>query len=378
MNIERLTLSNYRNYREADVQPCPGLNIIWGRNAAGKTNLLEAVMVASTGRSPRASRDSELVKWNEEGFHVAVTVRRGGSATAVEVGGDISGRKVVRVNGREKRVGDLLANLNTVSFLPDDVLVVKGSPARRRRLVDLLLAQGSPGYHYHLLQYQKVLLQRNALLRDVGGRRAAHDLNSLMEPWDRQLAGAGAFIMQRRAAALATLSAEGAEVYSRMSGGESLRLGYVPSVPLREEDDTAAISARILGCLRESRAEDLRRGATTVGPHRDDISFTVDGADALVFGSQGQQRTIILAVKAAEVRYLQAKNGEAPVLLLDDVFSELDDSRQASVAREMAAGLQCFITCTEMDTVEGMVREASIYRVEAGEVALVDAAQGGA
>lgn len=376
MIIERLTISNFRNYRDADVRPSPDLNVLYGDNAAGKTNMLEAIIVASTGRSPRASRDSEMVRWNEGGFHVRAQVCGNGGSSDLEVGCDISGKKIVRVNGQEKRVGDLLARLNTVSFLPDDILVVKGSPARRRRLLDLTLSQGSQGYHYHLLQYQRILLHRNALLRDLAVRRRTSDVGSLVEPWDRQIAKVGAFIVERRKAALTVLSTAAAAAYSRMSGGELLLVKYAPSIPLDDGDDADAISRRMLGCLEECRGEDIRHGATSVGPHRDDISFQVNGSDARLFGSQGQQRTVILAVKAAEIQFLKSKNGEAPVLLLDDVFSELDDARQASVAREMAAGLQCFITCTEMDRIEDMVDDASLYRVRAGEVAAIDAHQG--
>ncbi|NPV70007.1 MAG: DNA replication/repair protein RecF [Firmicutes bacterium] len=365
MIVQRLAFSNFRNYHLAGIEPSPERNVLWGANAAGKTNALEAIVVLATGRSPRTSRDADLVRWGEQGFHVKAVLARKVGPVTLEVGYDDSAQKVVRINGAPQKTGALLGNLRVVSFFPDDVYVIKGSPALRRRLVDITLSQDNPTYYYRLIQYQKVLLQRNSLLRQWSGRVVPDDL---VEPWDAQLSRIGASIMLRRAAAIAFMGREGSEVYSRISGGERLEVVYSPSVPVSGGEDVGTVSARMLEALRSSRSEDSRRGSTGTGPHRDDILVRVNGSDARLFASQGQQRTAILALKAAEMRLLEERSGESPVLLLDDVFSELDDARQASVVREMTAGVQSFITCTDPGETGGLAGGSAVFKVSDGNI----------
>ncbi|MCR4399131.1 MAG: DNA replication and repair protein RecF [Firmicutes bacterium] len=313
MNIERLSLRDFRNYRAAEVCPGRGLNVLYGGNAEGKTNLLESLIVASSGRSTRAAHDRELIRWGADAYRVYVEVAGHTGAATIEVGADGAGGKVTRINGADKKAADLLALFSVVSFFPDDVYVVKGPPSLRRRMIDLTLSRTSRSYHYRLIEYYRILAQRNSLLRQWTDRRPPE---RLLAPWDEQLARAGAFIVRRRLEALGAMSDEAGRAYSRLSGGEALELRYEPSVGAEAADDEERIGERILAALRGARDEEMRRGVTTVGPHRDDVAFMIGGADARVFGSQGQQRTIVLAVKAAEVQFLESRTGDSPVLIL--------------------------------------------------------------
>lgn len=344
MNITRLKLSNFRNYESESIELSPGLNVITGENAQGKTNLLEAVFFCTFARSHRTASDGRLIRHGAPAFYIGVDLKSGTGTSRIEVKNPSDGPRRLFVNGSQlRRVGDLMGTLNSVMFAPETLNIVKGPPAERRRFIDMALSQLYPAYFFSLQQYNAALKQRNALLKD---RKLSLDMDRLLM-WDVQLAALGADIMERRARFMEGLSGEAARIHSVISGGERLRLEYVPSVKPDPDAEQA-----IRGALKAGACEDARRGFTGIGPHRDDIAVIVDETDARCFGSQGQQRTAALSMKLSEIAVALSARGEPPVLLLDDVFSELDSGRRRALL-DAAEGCQCLLTCTSLEGLEG-------------------------
>ncbi|MCL2672153.1 MAG: DNA replication/repair protein RecF [Clostridiales bacterium] len=357
MRVAALQLYNFRNYEKLAFRPGEGLHILSGRNAAGKTNILEALFLCALGRSHRTAHDAELIRagQNEGSAIVSVQARSGTRRVACAL--YTRERKRFSVNGKPlTRTGELMGNLNAVLFSPEDLNLIKGGPGERRRFLDMELSQTRPAYYYALQQYRYVLAQRNALLKESGAAVAQ------MEAWEEKLAKLGAILTAQRAELCTELAAEAAKTHAMLSGGEALRIAYQPNLPLLAE---AEMEARMLRQLANCRERDALRGATSAGPHRDDFVLEIDGRDARIYGSQGQQRSAALALRLALIPIVEQRCGEKPVLLLDDVLSELDAGRQSALL-SAAQGCQTFLTCTEVPDWGGM--QAALYRVADGMI----------
>ncbi len=361
MHITRLELKQFRNYEEAELRPCEGVTVLYGNNAQGKTALLEAVVLSCTGRSHRTARDRELIRWGQEAGRVFVQAEKRDGSHEVEMLLSNTRRKMVKVNGSQlQRTGELMGHINGVLFAPEDLRMVKDGPAERRRFIDMELSQIKPSYYYALQHYAHALMQRNKLLRDIALNPSLRDL---LEDWDAQLARYGAAIMTRRAAFVEQISQSAHENHQELSGGlEDLQARYMPGVDIQgEAPDQALFKA-----LRAAREIDIRRGTTTVGPHRDDLMLTISGMDVRVYGSQGQQRTTALSLKLAELDIMRREIGEWPVLMLDDVMSELDPQRRRQLLRRLE-GIQTIVTCTDMsDLAEAEIGAA--WRIQNGRI----------
>lgn len=353
--VERLSLRCFRNYRSESVLPGSGFNIVSGANAQGKTNLLEAVYLVSTGRLLRGSRDAQAVMHGEEAGSVEAVLAGTGTTITVELRRGV--RKRILLNGAGlPRASDVLGRLPTVSFSAADLEIVRGEPSERRHFLDSELSQLYPAYLRHLSVYKRALEQRNALLKAAQESFVGSDA---FEPWEEQLAEHGTSLRTYRTEWIQGIDPLAREAHADLGGGESLRLEYVP----RDEGP-------LIDRLAESRTEDVRRGTTGSGSHRDDLAIEVGGTDARQFGSQGQQRTAVIALKLAVLASATRLLGVPPVLLLDDVFSDLDHCRRAKlVERALAVGGQAFLTCTEPEQagVE-LVGRSKVFRVVSGAV----------
>lgn len=360
MWVSQLQLTNFRNYARLQLQPDAGLCVLTGDNAAGKTNVLEAVFLCALGRSHRTSRDAELIRESEQAGAVALTLHTRGGTRNISCKLMAGERKRVLIDGTAlSRSGELLGCLNVVMFAPEDLMLVKGGPGERRRFLDMEISQLRPAYYYTLQQYNVALKQRNALLK-------AEAETALLEPWDEQLSRLGAAITAERAQFLSELGGIASRLHVQLSGGrETLLLAYQPNLPDVEPDRlAAAMRERLFDALERDRF----RGSTSVGPHRDDIAMALDGSDVRVYGSQGQQRTVVLSLKLSELQIMRQLRGESPVLLLDDVFSELDRRRQRMLL-DAVQGCQTFLTCTHLEELSAAgALQMQVYSVSAGNV----------
>ncbi len=355
--LRRLWLRAFRNYGRADLAIGPGTTVFLGANGQGKSNLLEAIYVAATGRSHRTPQEAEMIRFGEAAARVRVLVTRRGREEEIETTLAVSdGRTTVqmRVNGAVTPRGSVLGRLPVVMAAPWDLEVVRGAAAGRRRLLDAALAQLSPSYYFALHRYHRVIAQRNAVLRQ--GRGVG------LEPWDAQMVALGARIAGHRRRHAAHLAAPAAEWFGRLGGTGTLGLLYRAAWEgTTEEDITAGARAQ----MARHRADELRRGVTLTGPHRDDVDLLLDGRALRSFGSQGQWRTAMLAVRLAERAAMTAELEGPPVLLLDDALAEIDQGRQRRVLGLGDEG-QVLLTTTDLPpeapTVRGFVVEAGTVR----------------
>ncbi len=363
MKVTGLRLVNFRNYEQMTIRPHAGLCVLTGENAAGKTNVLEAVFLCALGRSHRTIHDAEMVRRGEEGAYVDLKLSTKQGGREIEIRIPPGERKQVSVDRSPiGKSAEQIGVLNVVMFAPEDLAIVKGGPSERRRFLDMTISQMFPMYYTALQQYNAVLRQRNALLKDPD-----HLYDGALEAWNGQLAILGANIMLRRAEQAERLADIASTMHETLSDGkEFLDMYYEPNVPI---SDPTLLVDEIRMALEDSRERDIRYGSTTVGPHRDDLMFSLDGTDVRTFGSQGQQRTTVLSLKLAQMEVLREERGEAPVLLLDDVFSELDRKRQEMLMVSVE-GCQTFLTCTHLEDLEqAQIQESmQIYRVENGNI----------
>jgi DNA replication and repair protein RecF len=370
MRVDRLVVTGFRSYGELVVDPPPGPQILYGANAAGKTNLVESLVVLARGASHRAT-DTELVAWSGELARLEAAVSHGPAhgPDLVEVviprpTAGASARKRIRINGVPRRAPALGQALQVVLFAPEEMLLVVGSPALRRAALDGLAAARWPGHGRALATYGRALAQRNSLLRAIREGTAGRDQ---LPYWDGLLVDEGGTIVAGRLAALADLAEPLAAAHAEIAPGEGrLAMAYVSNAPAEPSESPAeAIRRR----LAETADKELWNGATLVGPHRDDIVFRLDDRPLAAFASRGQQRTAILALKLAEVQLLTSAEGEPPLLLLDDVFSELDPLRRAHLVRRIQALPQAFITTTALaDLDPELVAASTAWRVTPGRV----------
>lgn len=383
MFIFDLQLANYRNYARVGLKLDRGLNLFVGENAQGKSNLLEAIYLLSTLRSSRASNDADLVRRDllQSDFPVArlaCEVERSAGNLQLEVAivgrtTDASHRagKRVRVNGVAKRASDAVGQLAAVLFSTLDIEIVAGPPLMRRRYLDMMISQVDRGYLRAMQRYAKVLQQRNSLLKRIQSREAnAGELNF----WDQELAHAGGVIMQARADALGHIVPQAAFQMDRLSDGlEDLQITYKPAMGGTTDNDSpideTEWTARMLKALSNIRAREIGAGATLIGPHRDDVLIEIDAMPADSFASRAQQRTAALSMRLAEASYLRRALGDDPVVLLDDVLSELDARRRRGVLEFFDSFQQTIVTTADPDRLRDvMTRAAGRFVVSAGTI----------
>lgn len=355
MYLENLTLKNYRSYETLNVRFTNGINILQGRNAAGKTNALEAIGFLSYGKSFRTQKDAECVKEGNESAYIKGTIKKAQGELSVEALLSVQDKKSLKVNGETvKRIGDLFGNFNAIVFSPEDLKVLKESPSLRRRFLDMEISKLKPAYFFELMEYQKALTQKNALLKS---RIKEEQLRKLVSIFNEQLAAHGEKIILARNAFLQRISFAAREIHKDLSGGEALSLKYKASVPMEN------IKQALYEKMDKSLSSEIEQGFSLYGPHREDMAVLLEGNEIKVFSSQGQVRTAMLSMKLATMAIVNEDFGENAVLLLDDVFSELDEVRQAALLARIK-GAQCFITtATQIKNVPGKV-----YTVAGGNV----------
>ena len=388
MYVRRLTLSDFRNYRRLELELPAGALLFIGENAQGKTNLLEAVYLLSTIRSPRTTSDSELVNWDATAesataaARIVVDAERRGGPVRVEMAvqaasgdpanGPQRAIKRLRVDGAPKRASEAVGRINSVFFTPQDLDLIGGPPSLRRRYLDMTLSQVDPRYLAALQEYVRVVTQRNALLRRIREGQSSVDELAF---WDGEMTRNGAYIAGTRARTIEQLATLAREAQEMLSGErEELGLAYEPrwaadwgARRLVESDESAAASA-LLTTLERGRRREVAAGVSLWGPHRDDLLFLLDGRSAAAYASRAQRRTAALALRLAEARYLTSTIGEHPVLLLDDVLSEMDERRRRGVLEAIEGFDQVWITSAEGDVAREAVAATIVFEVRAGEV----------
>ncbi|TAN33346.1 DNA replication/repair protein RecF [bacterium] len=357
MRLRRLQLKNHRNYAQLDLTPGPGVNVFIGANGQGKTNLLEAVAMLALSASPRARREFELVGPVAGASRIEAEVETAGKTVELAITLNLEGeraRRVIEVDGIRRRAFDLPGHFRVTLFWPDDLGLVKGGPELRRRFLNQMLVQIEPGYARALAGLRRVLEQRNSLLKRMAAGEEGMDV---LEAWNQELVRVGGQISAARAAAVRELEPEAARSHAEIAAGERLEILYEgPPDGLAE-------------AVHNSLAEDLRRGSTSIGPHRDDLRVLLDGKEARSYGSQGQQRTAVVGLKLAEATVVTQRTGERPVLLLDDVLSELDAERRAALLRQVAAAGQVIITSVEAGPFPpDLISRAMVWSVSEGGI----------
>ena len=410
MLVCQLKLSGFRNYNVLDLTPGEGLNILHGANAQGKSNVLEALSLLATTRSFRAGRESEMIFRDSEMAHVTAEVAREREGDAeIQVSVFQTDKKAVRVNGlKRSRVVDILGQFNAVFFGSVDLPIVTGEPSTRRHYLNIEISQISPRYVYDLGHYKRVLEQRNRLLRDLR-ERPRPPAEAGLDVWNEQLIQFGAPLFEKRRFYIERLAPLADQIHRELTDGkEGLEVRYIPSIvlprcgepdrlreyspedrylaeaqasaeseaPTRPQTPpesplsaTETIANAFRRALEGVGQDEARRGTTLLGPQRDDLVFLINGLDARIYGSQGQQRTVVLALKLAEFQLIEDYVGEPPVMLLDDVMSDLDDTRRKHLLRWVRRRCQIFLTCTNLRSFpKEILDEATTFRVVAGTV----------
>ncbi|WP_395322082.1 DNA replication/repair protein RecF [Levilactobacillus parabrevis] len=368
MYLQELQLQHFRNYPSADLKLGPGINVLLGENAQGKTNLLEAIYVLALTRSHRTANDHDLVNWEAKTAKVSGRVVKAVGSVPLELTFSRQGKRA-KVNHLEQaRLSQYIGQLNVILFAPEDLAIVKGAPTVRRRFMDMEFGQMNPRYLYNLSQYRTLLKQRNRYLKDLQHKQN-RDLLFLSVLSD-QLAAYGAEIIAQRLRMLHKLEHWAQAIHAEISQQkEELTFHYATQVPEDQLTDPDTICAALTQLYKDHQDKELYRGTTLVGPHRDDLHFRVNGKNVQTFGSQGQQRTTALSVKLAEIDLMKEETGEYPVLLLDDVLSELDDARQTHLLKAIQDKVQTFITTTSLSGItRQLIKDPTIFHVANGTV----------
>jgi len=370
MYVGKMVLKNYRNYQAAALEFHPKVNIIIGDNAQGKTNLVEALYTLSFGKSFRTNQDKDLILMDALYTHVTADIHHKDQILEMSFKYNQKQKKEIKINDVPlKKLGDLMGKFNVVIFSPEDLQLVKGSPGLRRKYMDKSLSQIYPNYYHLLIEYNKILKQRNNLLKSSYKNPPSPEMMAI---WDEQLAGVGTKIMKYRLNFLSSLKIIAKKVHNEISHQlEDLVIEYQSNyLPknLANEQVYDKIYSGMLDQLKERLALDLRRGYTSVGPHRDDLSFLINRIDSKKFASQGQVRTIALSLKLSEISIMKDSLDESPILILDDVLSELDPLRQNELIKYIS-DLQTFITTTEVNSLmQERIKDAKMIRVVKGSI----------
>lgn len=397
MHIKEIELKNFRNYQALSAQFDPGVNLLYGQNAQGKTNLLESIYLSSMGKSFRTGKDRDMIRFGADFFRIRVAaVREDGEEVTIELAVNGQGKKGIKINGiKAKKLSQLFENIYMVIFSPEDLKIVKDEPEKRRKFIDRELCQIKPSYYSSLIQYKKTLMQRNTYLKEP------EIDETILDIWDLKLSQYGSRIIKARADFVKKLDPISSEIHSSITGNrEQLRIFYEPSVwiqessrsdaPCRIEDspsraahgknsrnfqnqpdfqpDLKSIQEAFYGELKKNRNKDQKIRTTSKGPHKDDICLQIGDMDIRSFGSQGQQRTAALSLKLSEICLIKNETGENPILLLDDVLSELDSQRQQYLISSLE-DTQIFITATELsDKVEQGLEQIRYFHIDHGAI----------
>ncbi len=398
MRIEHLSLQNFRNYARLDISPPGGPILLHGANAQGKTSLLEAIYYLATARSPYTTSDRQLINWHVERDLLSyarieaevLSENRMLNRIEITLSQDQNGingtrlGKTIRINGVNKRVMDLVGQVNVVMFLPQDLALIEGPPAGRRRYMDVTLCQTDPAYCEALSTFEKVLSQRNALLKMIAEREAHLDQ---LAYWDEQLTATGAIVIAGRQRLLRELEVKARRIHYELSGGaEDLELSYqpgfaatpnnsgqlsfdVPGLDLNRQIADSAIAQQYTERLDAMRTDEIARGMTLSGPQRDELRLLVNGRDLGLYGSRGQARTAVMALKLAELAWMRDTIGEWPVLLLDEVIAELDAARRAYLLDQIKDVSQALLTTTEPEIfTEAFLTRATRWHIREGQI----------
>lgn len=368
MRIDRLELVNYRNYESLELNFSPEINVFIGENAQGKTNVMESLYVLSMAKSHRTSNDKELIRWDAEYGKIKADVYRKYGKLPLEITLSKKGKKAKVNHLEQRRLSDYIGQLNVVMFAPEDLHLVKGSPQVRRRFIDMEIGQISPVYLHDLVTYQKLLKQRNHILKQHYGKQTINDV--MFDVYTEQFIESAVKIIRKRYQFMELLQKWAEPIHHGISRGlEQLQIRYQPISGLKPEWTPEEMASFLEQKLIEVRKREIDRGVTLVGPHRDELQFFVNGYDVQTYGSQGQQRTTALSLKLAEIELIKQEVGEAPVLLLDDVLSELDDYRQSHLLNTIKGSVQTFVTTTSVEGIQHeTIQSARLFEVSEGTV----------
>lgn len=358
MIIKALELNQFRNYEQLELSFDAGTNILYGDNAQGKTNILEAIYLSATTKSHKGSKDKDMIQFGKEEAHIRTILLKNDLEQRIDMHLRSSRTKGIAIDGSKiKKAAQLLGLLNVVFFSPEDLSIIKNGPAERRHFIDMELCQLDSFYLYNLNHYNKIVNQRNSLLKDLF---VNPDLRDTLSIWDSQLLSYGSKIIERRKLFIEQLNEIIYEIHNQLSGGrEHIQIYYEPNVDVDEYEKK----------MKSRQEVDIRLKQTTVGPHRDDFSFMADHVDIRKFGSQGQQRTAALSLKLSEIELVKKITGDTPVLLLDDVLSELDSNRQNYLLNYIK-DIQTIITCTGLDEfVNNRFTINKVFQIVKGTVA---------
>jgi len=368
MFIEQLLLQNYRNYENLEVEFENKVNVILGENAQGKTNVMESIYVLAMAKSHRTSNDKDLIRWDTEYAKIEGRLQKAHGHLPMQLIVSKKGKKAKYNHIEQRKLSQYVGNMNVVMFAPEDLNLVKGSPQVRRRFIDMEIGQISAIYLHDMGQYQKILQQRNTYLKQLQTKKQSD--HTMLEILTEQFIDAAVKIVAKRFEFLQLLENWAVPIHKGISRGlETLKIQYKPSVDVSEEQDLSKMKEVYKEKFFRMKTREVERGMTMFGPHRDDLLFFVNGRDVQTFGSQGQQRTTALSIKMAEIELIHSEIREYPILLLDDVLSELDDYRQSHLLNTIQGKVQTFVTTTNVDGIDHQtLKEASTFNVKSGTI----------
>ena len=360
MWLKQLSIQHFRNYQELEVEFHPGLNIFLGQNAQGKTNILESIYFLALTRSHRTRNDKDLVYFESTDFKVSGLLQRETGPLPLEISLTPKGRMTKVNHLKQAKLSNYIGHMNVVLFAPEDLQLIKGAPAGRRKFIDIELGQMKPIYLSDLSQYNHVLKQRNSYLKN------SEKIDEIfLDVLDSQLASFGSLVIHHRLDFIQKLQAKSKEKHALLSNNkEDLTIQYQSTVFSEEIDD---LEEQFFRMLKKNRQKDLFRKTTSIGPHRDDLAFFINEMNAN-FGSQGQHRSVVLSLKLAEIELMEEITREKPILLLDDVMSELDNYRQLQLLETISNSIQTFITTTTLDHLKELPEELKIFTIQSGHI----------
>ena len=374
MKIKSLKLLYFRNYLSTNIDAHPSLNVLVGNNANGKTNIIESIFCLALGKSYRTKSDSECIMFGETATAMSCVVSKNNKNLDIMLGINNKGKSAKIAGVKKTKLTDFVGELNVVLFSPEDLQIVKGSPALRREFINREFYQFSRIYHKYNLMYQHLLKQRNSYLKDMRKNPKDEMALTYLETLTSQLAKVALYITKERVSFVQDISKLTYENMLNISNGqETLKIRYKSSVlealNIKDTDDEAFTEENLTNVIMRKSFDDIMRGSTKIGPQHDDLEFYINDLDAKMYASQGQQRSIVLSLKLAEINYLKEKTGTYPVLLLDDVLSELDKNRQLKLLDAINENVQTFITTPSIsDIKEDLLKKAKVFKIEDGNI----------
>lgn len=368
MKLTNLQLQNFRNYESVQLEFTEGVHVFIGENAQGKTNLMESIYALAMTKSHRTTNDKELIGWNKEFATIKGTVEKTATKTNLELQFSKKG-KIAKVNYLEqKRLSSYLGNLNVILFAPENLTLVKGSPQNRRKFVDMELGQMSSLYLYDLVEYNRVLKQRNTYLKQLAIKKKQPD--EYLEVLSEMLSELASKIVFHRLDFMKQLEALAIPIHDQLSlGREKFSVSYQATIPLEDGLTPSQMKEIYIDQFKKNQTREADQATTLIGPHRDDLIFYLNEIPVQTYGSQGQQRSTVLSLKLAEIELMKLSTGEYPLLLLDDVLSELDDDRQTHLIKAIENKVQTFITTTSLDGIkQQFINEPVVIPIEKGTI----------